>query len=506
MEGVGRAVLRIVDLTKRFGPTVALAGVSLTVQAGEVQAIVGENGAGKSTLIKLLSGLYQPDAGLIELAGREVTLSSPRRARLLGINVIHQDRQLVPHLSGLENLYLGLPLPRRYGALVDWPAMRRRAATLQADLGMALPLHHLVRDYSPARCTMLEILRACLTESGVLLLDEPTASLTDHEVGVLFAIMGRLRQRGTALIYVSHRLDEVLTIADRITVLRNGRWVGQVAAASSTRDGLVALITGRDQAAAPHVTAVAVGPTLLEARGLSTRDRRVRDASLTLRAGEVVGLFGLAGAGRTELVEALYGLRPLAGGTITVHGQLQRKPSPPRALRAGMVLLPEDRRAKGLIMRRSVRENMTLQTLRRYTRGAFLSRRAELRAVRAGMEQFDVRAAGPGQPVALLSGGNQQKVLLARTLLANPRILLCDEPTHAVDVGTRALIHTLLRARADQGCAVLFVSSDLDEALAVADRLVLMGGGRTFAEARRGELTSQEVMRLCYEAEEHRTA
>jgi len=321
--------------------------------------------------------------------------------------------------------------------------------------------------------------------------------------------MARLKGAGTSFLYVSHRLEEVLQISDRITVLRNGRVTGDMATEGVSKDRLIALITGRttaqmaQESGAPRVDA-RDAPPLLDVRHLATRDGRVVDASLTLRAGEVVGLFGLAGAGRTELVEALYGLRPRLSGEVLLRGMPLGRLSPRRGMRARMAMLSEDRGRHGLVARHSVRDNMTLQTIGAYTRFGLIRRRLERRVVRAQIEQFAIKTQGEGQLVDTLSGGNQQKVLLARMLLLEPRILLCDEPTHAVDVGTRQLIHRLLIDRARAGCGVLFVSSDLTEVLEVADRVVVMGAGRTVATALHGEIDAAEMLRLCYEAEDER--
>jgi len=503
-------VLEIIGLTKRFGSVTVLDDVSFRLARGEVHALVGENGAGKSTLVKILTGVYGASGGRVTLDGRPYAPRDPHDAKVAGINAIHQERQLAPRLSGLENLFMGLPYPRRAGLLVDWAAMRRRAGRLLADLDIVVPLGRLAGDMSPAEQTMLEVARACLLDNRILVLDEPTASLTDHEAGRLFALMARLKAGGASFIYVSHRLEEILAISDQVTVLRNGRLAARIATADATKEGLVASITGRDFAGATGVTGAAgiarvdarALPPLLEVRDLAMRDGRVASASFALHPGEVLGLFGLAGAGRTELVEAIYGVRPLKGGEIRIRGERLARPSPRRSARARVAMLSEDRRANGLVARRSVRDNMTLQTIDRYSRLGFVRRGAEGRVVRGQIDRFAIRAHGPHQLVDTLSGGNQQKVLLARMLLADPAILLCDEPTHAVDVGARALIHTLLIEKARQGCGVLFVSSDLTELAEVADRLVIMGAGRTVAEVMRGELGATEIMRLCYEAYE----
>ena len=515
-------MLSVEGLTKRFGETVALDGVDLALGRGEVLALVGENGAGKSTLVKLLGGIYLPDAGRIRLDGRPLSLNSPRQARAAGITVIHQDRQVVSRLSVAENLFLGLPQPRRAGLFVDWAALRRRAERVLADLGIALPPAALARDLSPADQALLEIARAWQARARLLILDEPTASLGDREVRILFALIRRLQGTqgvpGTAFLYVSHRLEEVLEIAGTIAVLRNGRLVERLHAAEASRARLIQAITGSGGGTdarrvpahgyAPAGTEVLAGAgalaadtprqPLLEVRDLATRDGTVRSASLALYPGEVLGLFGLAGAGRTELLEALFGLRPLAHGTITIDGRDIGTPVPHRQLRAGVALLGEDRRRHGLIPRYSLRANITLQTLKAHSRLGLMRPAVEARTVREQGAALEIRGSS-AQRVETLSGGNQQKVLFARLLLADPRILLCDEPTHAVDIGTRRRIHALLLERASQGCGVLFVSSDLPELLSVSDRLLVMTAGRTVGTLANDELDAETVMQLSYE-------
>ena len=515
-------MLSVEGLTKRFGETVALDRVDLALNPGEVLALVGENGAGKSTLVKLLGGIYLPDAGRIRLDGRPLSLNSPRQARAAGITVIHQDRQVVPRLSVAENLLLGLPQPRRAGLFVDWAALRRRAERVLADLGIALPPTALARDLSPADQALLEIARAWQARARILILDEPTASLGDREVRILFALIRRLQGTqgvpGTAFLYVSHRLEEVLEIAGTIAVLRNGRLVERLHAAEASRARLIQAITGSGGGTdarrvpahryAPAGTGVLAGTKvlaadtprqpLLEVRDLATRDGTVRSASLALYPGEVLGLFGLAGAGRTELLEALFGLRPLAHGTITIDGRDIGTPVPHRQLRAGVALLGEDRRRHGLIPRYSLRANITLQTLKAHSRLGLMRPAVEARTVREQGAALEIRGSS-AQRVETLSGGNQQKVLFARLLLADPRILLCDEPTHAVDIGTRRRIHALLLERASRGCGVLFVSSDLPELLSVSDRLLVMTAGRTVGVLANDELDAETVMQLSYE-------
>ena len=509
-------MLSVEGLTKRFGETAALDSVDLPLSRGEVLALVGENGAGKSTLVKLLGGMYLPDAGRIRLDGRPLSLNSPRQARAVGITVIHQDRQVVPRLSVAENLFLGLPQPRRAGLLVDWAAIRRGAERVLEDLGIALPPAALARDLSPGDQALLEIARAWQAKARILILDEPTASLGDREVRILFALIRRLQAQGTAFLYVSHRLEEVLEIAGAVAVLRNGRLVERLDAAEASSARLIGAISGSGGSEARRVPTHGYAPDdteilagagvpaadihrqpLLEVRNLATRDGAVRSASLALYPGEVLGLFGLAGAGRTELLEALFGLRPLAHGTVLLDGRDIGAPVPHRQLRAGVALLGEDRRRHGLVPRHSLRTNMTLQTLKAHSRLGLMRAVVEARTVREQGAALEIRGHS-AQRVETLSGGNQQKVLFARLLLANPRILLCDEPTHAVDIGTRRRIHALLRECARRGCGVLFVSSDLPELLSVCDRLLVMAAGRTVGTLANEGLDAETVMGLSY--------
>ncbi|MBD2866899.1 sugar ABC transporter ATP-binding protein [Paenibacillus oceani] len=505
------ALLEARGIDKRFGAHYALSGVSLAIEPGEVHALVGENGAGKSTFIKIVTGVYKPDGGELWWQGKQVTVPDPKTARELGINVIHQDRQLVPAFTGLENLYLGLPYPKRpFGLGVRWGEMRERASQTAARLGIEVPLDVPASDMSPPERTMLEILRAMMLECRLLILDEPTAALTDREAELLFSLIGRLQSQGTAIVYVSHRMDEIFRLSDRITVLRNGKLAGTLTKQEATRDKLIALMTdgkakpagdGSVQAAPRRASATSAGPVILRAAGIATADGRVKRASLEVRGGEVVGLFGLAGAGRTELLEAVYGLRTLAAGELAVAGERVQKPAPKKSLNRGIVLIPEDRRGHALIMGMTIRENMTLPVLSSFSDGVRIRAGAERSSVSRWMTSMNVKAAGAEQPVGELSGGNQQKVVFAKALMSEPKLFLCDEPTQAVDVMTREEIHRLLRDQADNGRGVLFVSSDLQEVLEIADRIVLMHGGETIAELPNDGVLPEDVLKLIYNQE-----
>ncbi len=493
-------LLETQGLSKSFHGIAALQDVSLSLAAGEVHGLVGENGAGKSTLIKLLTGVYRPDRGAMLWDGQPMQAASPQESQRLGIHAVHQDRTLIPTFSCVENAYLGTPYPTR-GGRIDWKAMERRVQETAARIGVTLDLRKTAAELSPPQRTELELVRANLSACRLLILDEPTASLTDREAERLFAVIQALREAGTAILYVTHRLDEIFRLTDRVSVLRNGQLVSTQPTASVTQARLVAAMAGCDAPPSAAGRSGHTGPALLEVKDLSSRDGAVRSASLTVHAGEILGLFGLGGSGRTELLECLYGLRPRSGGEVLLSGRPQKsQPTPADSLRQGVALIPEDRRGKALVGGLSVRDNMLLSALDRCARGGIRSRRAEQQAAAEQAAALQIKAVSLNQPISELSGGNQQKAVFARVLLMQPQVLLCDEPTQAVDVGTRAQLHRLLREKADQGCGVLYVSSDLSELLEVADRVQVLSRGRTLAPLPNDGLTARQVLALCYES------
>ena len=492
-------LLRTEHISKQFNGIYALQDVSISLEAGEIHGLVGENGAGKSTLIKLLTGVYPLQEGTVFWDERPVSLDSPGTCRKLGIHVIHQDRTLIPTFDCVENAYLGLDYPTRFGR-VDWAAMHRRVQATAERLGIQLDLSRTAADLTPPQRTELEIVRAMMHDCRLLILDEPTAALTDQESAQLFQIILALKEKGTAILYVTHRLDEIFRLTDRITTLRNGTLVDTVPTSSITQEQLVAKMT--DHAPIHTIGHKQVfGDPLLETKHIASRDGTVEDGSLTVRSGEILGLFGLGGSGRTELLECIFGCRKLAAGQVFLNGELIASPSPEGSLRKGMALICEDRRGKSLAGNLSVRDNIMLSSIDAFSRRGIMQAKAESEAVNQQINALQIKLAGPQQRILELSGGNQQKVVFARLLLTGPNVLLCDEPTQAVDVATRNEIHHLLRKKADEGAAVLYVSSDLKELLEVADTIQVMSRGRTMTRWKNEALTPQQVLSCCYETQ-----
>jgi ABC-type sugar transport system ATPase subunit/ribose/xylose/arabinose/galactoside ABC-type transport system permease subunit len=479
-------------LCKSFAGVRALDEVDLELLPGTIHALLGENGAGKSTLINVLSGIHPPDRGEIWLRGRRVSLADARAARALGIATVHQEADLFAPLSVAENFALQHAWPRRRG-LLDWPALRRSTAAALAPLGCRLDPSRPTSGLSPAERQLLSIAAALSQNASVLILDEPTSSLSAAEARTLFTQLERFRAGGGAVLYVSHRLEEVFALADAVTVLRDGRrvWTGPLAGTSA--EHLITWMVGREVSAAPKRAVLPPGPVRLECRGLTAADGSFRDVSLQARAGEVLGLYGLIGAGRTEWAQALFGLKSVTSGQILRDGKPWMPRGPGDAARSGLAYLPEDRLRAGLCTGLSVRANAVLSTLRRLAWGPFVSGRQETRRAGQLVEQLTVRLRSLAQPVGTLSGGNQQKVVIGRWLACEPDVLLLDEPTRGVDVGAKAEIHALLRRLAVQGRAVVLISSDLPEVLAHSDRIGVFRGGRLVASYDAGTTTAEQV-------------
>lgn len=472
----------------------ALAGVDFDVNAGEVVALLGENGAGKSTLIKVLGGAVAPDAGEIRINGRPVSLPTPAAARRAGVAVIHQEFALVPGLTAAENIFLGHE-PTRWG-LVRRGDERRRAADLFARIGIPVDPDAPCRLLSVAQQQAVEIAKALAADARVLVMDEPTATLTPPEVAKLFAVVRAVTAREIGVVFIGHRLDEVFAVADRVVVLRDGERVAAGPVGEFDGDRLISLMVGRRLDQEFPKRTVAIGEPRLVVRDLARGDA-VRGVSLAIRRGEVLGLAGLVGAGRTEVARLLFGADRRDAGTIDLDGRRLGVRSPWDAIRAGIALLTEDRKGQGLVLAHSVRENFALPNLAAFTRFGFLNRRRETAAFAARARSLSIRTPSADVPVRNLSGGNQQKVVLAKWLERNCDVLLFDEPTRGIDVGAKFEIYQLVNQLAAAGKAVLFISSELPEVLGMCDRVLVMRGGRVTGEiADPTAATQEDVLRL----------
>jgi len=473
-----------------------LRDVDLDVLPGEVHALAGENGAGKSTLMNIAGGVVQADSGRIVWDGRPVTVSNPRAGQDLGISFVHQELALVPQLSIAENVFLGrLPSRGKGLRVVKWDELRERARELLADLGHQVDPRQPVEELSIGEQQLVEIARALACVSRLIIMDEPTAPLSRRETERLFEVTRRLRNRGVSVIYITHRLNEIYTLADRVTVLRDGRAIATAAVSEMPPDQLVRHMVGRELSQDPGEPPQSVQPeVMLQVNGLG-RGRDFRDVSLQVRRGEIVALAGLVGAGRTEVLESIFGVSPADAGQIIVEDREVTIRTPGDAIRSGIALVPDDRKGKGLMLGASVRTNMVLAWQRQF----MIHSRRETAGAERMIAELRVRTRGTERPVAELSGGNQQKVVLAKWLLAEAKIVLLDEPTRGVDVGAKAEIYALIRGLAERGAAILFASSEMEEVLRLADRVIVMHRGRMSGELSREQMSDERIMHLATE-------
>jgi rhamnose transport system ATP-binding protein len=487
-----RPVLELRGVSKSFGAVAAVQDVSFPLYAYEAHALIGENGAGKSTIVKMLAGVHRPDAGELLLDGAALDLHSPADARAAGIAVIYQEPTLFPDLSIAENIFLGhQPLGR--GGRIDKAALRTLAAELFARLGVPLDPDRPARGLSIADQQLVEIAKALSAEARVIVMDEPTAALSGNEVERLFSVARSLRDQGAAILFISHRFEEITALCQRVTIMRDGRHVSTDLVANLTVDAMVRRMVGRDLDALFPKQDVVPGDVLLEVRNM-TRTGIFQNISFDVRAGEIVALAGLVGAGRSEVVRSVFGIDPRDSGEVRVSGRSLPPGRPKAAMAAGVALVPEDRRQQGLVMDLSIERNATLTRRRALSRFGLLVGGGERRSAREWTTRLQTKYASLSDTVSTLSGGNQQKVVLAKWLSTEPRVLIVDEPTRGIDVGTKAEVHRLMSGLAAQGVAVVMVSSELPEVLGMADRVLVMHEGRITAELPRARATEESVM------------
>lgn len=482
------------NISKAFPGVQALEGVSLEIAAGSCHALCGENGAGKSTLGKILAGLQSPDEGTIHVFGHEVAFDSPHDAIAAGIGMVHQELAFCENLSVAENLCLGT-MPRKRG-FVDRDEMDRRATALLADTGTSLDVRGRLGELSIGNRQMVQIAAAVGGGAKIIVFDEPTSSLSQAEAERLYALIGRLKQRGVTCIYVSHRMPEIFALCDAVSILRDGTHVATRATSEITEGQLIEMMIGRPLAEYfPTHDPLAIGDEVLRAEGISS-EGHFENVSLTLRAGEVVGLAGLMGAGRSEVACALFGLEPITAGAIFLRGARVRIGNPQQAIRYGIGFVPEDRKRQGLVLSESALHNTSLPTLKRLSKLSWIFRARERKEASGLFAQLRVRTPGLDAVVAGLSGGNQQKVVLAKWLAAKPQILILDEPTRGVDVGAKAEIHALIGQLAASGTAILVISSELPEVLTLAERILVLRDGQLVGELPRAAATQDSLMRM----------
>ena len=485
--------LKLEHIIKTFPGVRAVQDVSLEAYSGEILSLVGENGAGKSTLMNVVNGIFPADSGNIYLDGELVTIDSPRRALELGITMIHQELALIPQMTVGQNIYLGREPRRRFRWLVDWKKLYSDAKREMDHLGIDIPVKAQISELSIAQRQMVEIAKALSYNARLIALDEPTSAITDKEAAVLFQLMRSLREKGVTLIYISHRLEEVFELSDRIAVMRDGQLVGVANKDEITPAEVIRMMVGRElNDFFPKVEA-ARGNLILEVHNLKS-GKMLKDASLTLHTGEIVGIAGLVGAGRTNLARVLFGADPLESGKIFLDGKQVTFHSPQDAIRLGIGLVTEDRKNEGLFLGQSVRSNVAVGLLKSFSRLGFIHYAKVNEWAAKAVEALKVRTPSLQQRVKNLSGGNQQKVIIARWLALNPKVLILDEPTRGVDVGAKAEIYALIGELAAKGVAILMISSELPEILGISDRILVMREGRVMAEFSRAEATQDKIM------------
>ena len=491
-------ILELKNMTKRFSGVEVLHEVSFSLRPGEVHALLGENGAGKSTLVKVMTGVHQPDKGEIYLDGKRVTFSDTRESRQVGIAAIYQELSLFPDLDVAENIFVGRQ-PTTIGGRIDWRKLYADAGNLLESLGVHLDLKQKARSLSIAQQQMVEIARAFSINARILIMDEPTSSLTLNEVADLFRLVRRLRDEGTAIVFISHRLEELFELADRVTIMRDGSYVDTLLLKDVTRDDLIRLMVGRTITNLFPKQDVKAGDVVLKVENLA-RAGSFRDVSFELRKGEILGMAGLVGAGRTNVARAIFGVEPATAGSIQIEGRKVAITSPQQAIKLGLAYVPEDRQLHGLIPAMPITSNISLPMLFKYAQHGWLQDKTERKSAYNAALQMEVRANNMWQLARELSGGNQQKIVLSKWLSTKPRILILDEPTRGIDVGTKAAVHALMSKLASEGMAILMISSELPEILGMSDRVIVMREGHMTGHFSRAEATQEKIISAATQA------
>ena len=485
-------VLEMRHIGKTFPGVVALNDVDFELRPGEVHILLGENGAGKSTLMKILSGAYQKSAGQIMLGGSEVEIKNPKHAQTLGISTIYQEFNLIPHLSVGENIFLGRE-PARLSGFIDQRAIFQQATHALTALGLTLNPRKLVKELRVAEQQMVEVAKALSLDARILIMDEPTAALTEHEITELFATIRSLKKQGVAIVYISHRMEELFEIGDRVTVLRDGRSVGTYDVTAISKSELIRLMVNRELTDLFPKEKVARGPEVLRVEGLCTQTG-LKDINFSLHKGEVLGISGLLGAGRTELARAIFGLDKITSGTIYLGGASRKLDSPRQAINAGIGFLTEDRKSQGLVLPLSVKENLCLSSVDKFSSWGIMNPNQEQQAGEKYVKELRIRTPSLNQKVMFLSGGNQQKVVLSKWLCSEAEIFIFDEPTRGVDVGAKTEIYQLMNRLTASGVAIIMISSELLEVLGMSDRILVMRGGRVTGEFSAAEATQERIL------------
>jgi ribose transport system ATP-binding protein len=488
-------LLEMKGISKSFPGVKVLDQVDFVLHSGEVHALMGENGAGKSTLMKILGGIYTKDGGSISVNGNALDITSPSMAQSLGIVIIHQELNLIPHLTVMENIFLGREFTYGKSKLINWRLMRKESQRFLSQLGLNIDPGMMVNELSVGQQQMVEIAKALSMNTEILVLDEPTAALTDREIEALFIVIASLREKGVGMIYISHRMEEIFRICDQVTVMRDGHYIGTECVANTTMDDLVKMMVGREIKDRFPKIQVAFGEEKLTVNGL-TQKGKLHDISLSIRAGEIVGIAGLMGAGRTELAKALFGVASIDRGTISINGNPVSIKSPIDAIEAGIALVTEDRKDEGLLLPLSVNDNLALPNLSLLSSFGFMNRSKERELSDSMIKQLSIKTPDSEQKVGALSGGNQQKVVIGKWLATNPQVLILDEPTRGVDIGAKKEIYDLMNELASQGVAILMISSELPEVLGMSDRILVMHEGKISGEFSREEANQEKIM-LC---------